>query len=1060
MEQQNKDDSQPAEGQRSVQERRQMEKKPQDIKTLPHRGVRQAERIQLPALPPLPRQAATQAAAPKQVPAAQASSPERATCKLPPLQAATSASSGGGRAKSLGTEARSQQELLPPLPCISGNRDRAVRAERRERGPHSPVDPDEDVGNEIRSFVSTVITKALACNEGASSKARLSPSGRGPGTKGPRTPPLTTAADQNWRSRHSSKSSLASPTEEMEDAIKAFVSTAIRNGLAWNQGAMREARLPPVGRPPTSKGHKTPPQPASGPQNLKKSWHHAPHSPADSCTALRDTAHSRVSEVLEKTQKNWEHGQRSAALGDLAQTGCKLRATSSAGVQTDLERTWTTSLPGPDSRVRAGARASSRDPAAASPGQGKKQKQQREKHVKPRQGTGNEGTSQGKGRKESSPGGWDEEEEIVIINSWINPRFASLLTDPQDVPQEEGSAASSVDREAAEEAKHPASASPGSLQTTDTAPSAAPQEEIPGEERHSTPLTSTTAAQSRPASPPAAPALEDEGHRTPPLTRGAPQSKPSAFPSPSEHSTEVMVESQGRARHASSACDEELDEGVKTDLSTVLRCAVAMSQGAVSKAPSAPSATGPSVPPPTAEPAESTSSASALAGALGDLAHTGSTGRATRSAGVQTDVERRRTTALPGPDSRVCAGARASSRDLAAASPGQGKKKIQQREKHVKPRQGTGNEGTSQGRGRKESSPGGCDEEEGIVILNSWINPRFASIFTDPQDVPQEEGSAASSVDREAAAQEAEHPACASPGSLQTTDTAPSAAPLEEGPREERHSTPLTTALAQSRPASPPAAPALEDEGHRAPPLTRGAQQSKPSACASPSEHSAAVMVESQGRARHACSVSDEELDERVDTIVAAVLLHSVAIIQGAPSKAASAPWVTVPRVPPPTPEPAECTSSASALAGGPVGEANEAPLAAAAAPQEEGGEGASPLAAEPLQEPSRDFRPAAADKAGAAASPLVPGHQVAIEQGGQAQSSSCTKDTTADEPATSQTQAPSQDLLAGPVQRSEQQQAQGWQHHAQRGWLVLGHPFPGKGLGGGDRLAQHPLRP
>eukprot|EP00075_Anas_platyrhynchos_P014211 XP_027303464.1 nascent polypeptide-associated complex subunit alpha, muscle-specific form-like [Anas platyrhynchos] len=487
-----------------------------------------------------------------------------------------------------------------------------------------------------------------------------------------------------------------------------------------------------------------------------------------------------------------------------------------------------------------------------------------------------------------------------------------------------------------------------------------------------------------------------------------------------------MVESQGRARHASSACDEELDEGVKTDLSTVLRCAVAMSQGALSKAPSAPSATGPSVPPPTAEPAESTSSASALAGALGDLAHTGSTGRATRSAGVQTDVERRRTTALPGPDSRVCAGARASSRDLAAASPGQGKKKIQQREKHVKPRQGTGNEGTSQGRGRKESSPGGWDEEEGIVILNSWINPRFASIFTDPQDVPQEEGSAASSVDREAAAQEAEHPASASPGSLQTTDTAPSAAPLEEGPREERHSTPLTTALAQSRPASPPAAPALEDEGHRAPPLTRGAQQSKPSACASPSEHSAAVMVESQGRARHACSVSDEELDERVDTIVAAVLLHSVAIIQGAPSKAASAPWVTVPRVPPPTPEPAECTSSASALAGGPVGEANEAPLAAAAAPQEEGGEGASPLAAEPLQEPSRDFRPAAADKAGAAASPLVPGHQVAIEQGGQAQSSSCTKDTTADEPATSQTQAPSQDLLAGPVQRSEQQQAQG----------------------------------
>eukprot|EP00075_Anas_platyrhynchos_P014625 XP_027303878.1 myristoylated alanine-rich C-kinase substrate-like [Anas platyrhynchos] len=320
------------------------------------------------------------------------------------------------------------------------------------------------------------------------------------------------------------------------------------------------------------------------------------------------------------------------------------------------------------------------------------------------------------------------------------------------------------------------------------------------------------------------------------------------------------------------------------------------------------------------------------------------------------------------------------------------------------------------------------DEEEEIVIINSWINPRFASLFTDAQDVPQEEGSAASSVEREAA-QEAEHPASASPGSLQTTDTVPSAAPQEEIPGEERHSTPLTTTTpAQSRPASPPAAPALEDEGHRTPPLTRGAPQSKPSASPSPSEHSAAVMVESQGRARHACSVSDEELDERVDTIVAAVLLHSVAIIQGAgaPSKAASAPWVTVPRVPPPTPEPAECTSSASALARGPVGEANEAPLAAAAMPQEEGGEGASPLAAEPLREAITDLRPAAADEAGAAATPLVPGHQVAIEQGGQAQSSSCTKDTPADEPATSQTQAPSQDLLAGPVQRSEQHQAQG----------------------------------
>eukprot|EP00075_Anas_platyrhynchos_P014626 XP_027303879.1 uncharacterized protein LOC113841417 [Anas platyrhynchos] len=113
----------------------QMEKKPQDIKTLPHCGVRQAERIQLPALPPLPRQAATL----KQVPKAETSLSEKATCKLPPLQAAASATSARGRAKALGTEALSHRELLPPLPCVSAERDRAERAERWERVPHSPV---------------------------------------------------------------------------------------------------------------------------------------------------------------------------------------------------------------------------------------------------------------------------------------------------------------------------------------------------------------------------------------------------------------------------------------------------------------------------------------------------------------------------------------------------------------------------------------------------------------------------------------------------------------------------------------------------------------------------------------------------------------------------------------------------------------------------------------------------------------------------------------------------------------------------------------------------------
>lgn len=103
-------------------------------------------------------------------------------------------------------------------------------------------------------------------------------------------------------------------------------------------------------------------------------------------------------------------------------------------------------------------------------------------------------------------------------------------------------------------------------------------------------------------------------------------------------------------------------------------------------------------------------------------------------------------------------------------------------------------------------------------------------------------------MDREAAAQEAENRTSASLGSLESMDTEPSAASLAEGPEEERHGTPLTiTALAESRPAGPLLAPVCEDEGYRAPPPTPVLQESKPSACPIPSEHSTEVMVESQG---------------------------------------------------------------------------------------------------------------------------------------------------------------------------------------------------------------------
>ncbi|XP_068520074.1 uncharacterized protein [Anas acuta] len=201
-------------------------------------------------------------------------------------------------------------------------------------------------------------------------------------------------------------------------------------------------------------------------------------------------------------------------------------------------------------------------------------------------------------------------------------------------------------------------------------------------------------------------------------------------------------------------------------------------------------------------------------------------------------------------------------------------------------------------------------------------------LFLEPQGFPQEEGSSSSSVDREAA-----------------------------------------------------------DEGYRALPQTPGGQESKPSACPSPSEHSTAVLVESQRRARHASSVSEEELDEAAEIVVAAVLLHSVAIMQGATSKDPTAPLAAWARVPPPIPEPVDCT---------------------------------------------------AVDETGAVATPLatVPGHQVAAEQGGQAQSS-CTKDTPADKPATCQKQEPSQGLLDGPVQSSEQEQGLGKRRGAGWSWAT-----------------------
>ena len=584
----------------------------EDTNTLPHVGVQQKVRMHLRAVPPFPRLGATQAAAPKQALAAEPSSSERATCKLPPLQAAASASSAGGRAKASGTKAHSHRELLPPLPCISGERDKAVRAESWARGPHSPVAPDDNMDYAVKSFVSTVIRNARACKEGAKSKARLSPSGRV--SKGHLSPPLSTAVPENWmkKSQHSSKHSPAAPAQDTEDAVKAIVSTAISNAVAWEEAAMREARLSPLGTGPRDKGRRTPPLHKAVPQNVSKCRHPAPHSPTDSSTALWDTAQSVVSAVVAKAiAESWEHGQRPTALGDLAHTGCQVTPTRSVEVQTDTDSRWTTALPGRHPQARARTTAAGRAPAPASPDRGVKQGQEGQLNLKASEGSGKEGTSQGWGKKQRGPVGGHEEEEIIIFNSWVNPRFPSLFQDPQEFPQEVGSSSSTVDTEAAAQESEPPTST--SLGSSDTDPSAASLAEGPGDECRGTPLT-TAPAESRPTSPPSAPACEDEGSTGPSPTPLSEESKPSDPPIAREHSTMAMAERQGHAQHASSACDEELYETARIIVSAVLRQAVAVIQGATSKAPPAPSATGPRVPPPPAEPVERTSSASALAG--------------------------------------------------------------------------------------------------------------------------------------------------------------------------------------------------------------------------------------------------------------------------------------------------------------------------------------------------------------------------------------------------------------------------------------------------------------
>lgn len=110
-------------------------------------------------------------------------------------------------------------------------------------------------------------------------------------------------------------------------------------------------------------------------------------------------------------------------------------------------------------------------------------------------------------------------------------------------------------------------------------------------------------------------------------------------------------------------------------------------------------------------------------------------------------------------------------------------------------------------------------------------------------------------------------------------------------------------------------------------------------------------MAETQGSDQHACSACDEDLYDSPDHRLCSptpCCSHE----PGNHEQGNKSPSATGPRVPPSTAEPAASISSASALAGGPPGKANEAPLAQAAAPEEE--EVASPWAGGPVWEATK----------------------------------------------------------------------------------------------------------
>lgn len=138
----------------------------EDWEALPCSRVTQGEGLPTPALPPLPRLEATQAAAVRYALAAPTDGSANVT-KLPALPAAaTSGSSLRGRARAVGPAASGRRELVPPAWRILSDRGMAVRAERWGPAPHSSTTRDVPLESTVQSLVSGVLSHIAAASRG------------------------------------------------------------------------------------------------------------------------------------------------------------------------------------------------------------------------------------------------------------------------------------------------------------------------------------------------------------------------------------------------------------------------------------------------------------------------------------------------------------------------------------------------------------------------------------------------------------------------------------------------------------------------------------------------------------------------------------------------------------------------------------------------------------------------------------------------------------------------------------------------------------------------------